>query len=210
MSTDIPTITSNIRHGRSLLWANPDTRIEEELGDDFNKNKSMHHPMCPMYINQSESIRLDYELRRWIGGESDRDNWTIPTKTELNKKLLGKLLLSKSSIEKKTVYDKNRYLRKMKSKDTHKTNNIHTSNVNAVEVFSPILREHASLFEALGRKDDTFYVVWFSGEHLLLPASRKNNTSRPKMALVLPAVPLNGICSSFFLFIFFYLFISKK
>ncbi|XP_046830770.1 cyclic AMP-dependent transcription factor ATF-6 alpha [Vespa crabro] len=191
MSTDIPAITPNVRHGRSLLWANPDTRIEEELGNDFNKNKSMHHPMCPMYINQSESIRLDYELRRWIGGESDRDNWTTPTKTELNKKLLGELLLPKSSIEKKTVYNKNRYLRKIKSKDMHKMNNIHTSNVNAVEVFSPILSEHASLFEALGRKDDTFYVVWFSGEHLLLPASRKNNTSRPKMALVLPAVPLN-------------------
>lgn len=209
MSADIPAITPNVRHGRSLLWANPDIQIEEELGDDFNKNKSMHHPMCPMYINQSESIRLDYELRRWIGGESDRDNWTTPTKTELNKKLLGELLLPKSSIEKKTVYDKNRYLRKIKSKDIHKTNNIHTSNVNAVEVFSPILREHASLFEALGRKDDTFYVVWFSGEHLLLPASRKNNTSRPKMALVLPAVPLNGICS-FFLFISFYLCTSRK
>lgn len=196
MSTDIPTVLPNVRHGRSLLWANPDTRIDEELGDDYDKNKTMHHPMCPMYINQSESIRLDYELRRWIGGESDRDNWTTPTKTELNKNLLGKVLLPKSSIEKKTVYDKNRYSRKIKSKDMHKINNIHTSNANAVEVFSPILREHASLFEALGRKDDTFYVVWFSGEHLLLPASRKNNTSRPKMALVLPAVPLNETYST--------------
>ncbi|KAI4486806.1 hypothetical protein M0804_006176 [Polistes exclamans] len=196
MSTDIPTVLPNVRHGRSLLWANPDTRIDEELGDDYDKNKTMHHPMCPMYINQSESIRLDYELRRWIGGESDRDNWTTSTKTELNKNLLGKVLLPKSSIEKKTVYDRNRYSRKIKSKDMHKINNIHTSNANAVEVFSPILREHASLFEALGRKDDTFYVVWFSGEHLLLPASRKNNTSRPKMALVLPAVPLNETYST--------------
>ncbi|XP_043504642.1 cyclic AMP-dependent transcription factor ATF-6 alpha isoform X2 [Polistes fuscatus] len=196
MSTDIPAVLPNVRHGRSLLWANPDTRIDEELGDDYDKNKTMHHPMCPMYINQSESIRLDYELRRWIGGESDRDNWTTSTKTELNKNLLGKVLLPKSSIKKKTVYDRNHYSRKIKSKDMHKINNIHTSNANAVEVFSPILREHASLFEALGRKDDTFYVVWFSGEHLLLPASRKNNTSRPKMALVLPAVPLNETYST--------------
>ncbi|KAI4502819.1 hypothetical protein M0802_001863 [Mischocyttarus mexicanus] len=191
MSTDLPTVMPNVRHGRRLLWTNSNTRIEEELADNYDKNKTMHHPMCPMYINQSESIRLDYELRRWIGGESDRDNWTTPTKTDLNKNLLGKLLLSKSPVEKKTVYERNRYSRKIKSRDMHKINNMHTSNANAVEVFSPILREHASLFEALGRKDDTFYVVWFSGEHLLLPASRKNNTSRPKMALVLPAVPLN-------------------
>lgn len=196
MTADIPSIIPNVRHGRSLLWTDSDTLIEDKLRDNFNKNKTIHHPMCPMYINQSESIRLDYELRRWIGGESDHDNWTAPTKAKLNKKSLGELLLPKSSTQKKAINEENHYSRKVKSKDTQKINNIHTSNANAVEVFSPVLREHASLFEALGRKDDTFYVVWFSGEHLLLPASRKNNTSRPKMALVLPAVPINETYST--------------
>ncbi|KAK2581214.1 hypothetical protein KPH14_008013 [Odynerus spinipes] len=195
MTADIPSIIPNVRHGRSLLWTDSDTRIEEKLRDGFNKNKTIHHLMCPMYINQSESIRLDYELRRWIGGESDHDNWTAPTETKLDKKSLGEFLLPKSNVQKKLMNGKS-HSRKIKSKNTHKINNIHTSNVNAVEVFSPVLREHASLFEALGRKDDTFYVVWFSGEHLLLPASRKNNTTRPKMALVLPAVPMNETYST--------------
>lgn len=196
MTSDIPAIIPNVRHGRSLLWTDSDTRIEEKLRDSFNKNKTMHHPMCPMYINQSESIRLDYELRRWIGGESDHDSWMAPTKAKLNKKSLGELLLPKSSVQKKATNNKRHYPQKIKSEDIHKINNIQTSTANAVEVFSPVLREHASLFEALGRKDDTFYVVWFSGEHLLLPASRKNNTSRPKMALVLPAVPINETYST--------------
>ncbi|CAN8178907.1 unnamed protein product [Coccothraustes coccothraustes] len=41
------------------------------------------------------------------------------------------------------------------------------------------------------RRDDTFYVVSFRRDHLLLPARSHNKTSRPKMSLVLPAAALN-------------------
>ena len=53
---------------------------------------------------------------------------------------------------------------------------------------------YESFFEAIHRREDTFYVVSFSGDHLLLPASAKNQSSRPRMSLLLPsvAVPLNG------------------
>lgn len=44
------------------------------------------------------------------------------------------------------------------------------------------------LYEAMDRKQDTFYVVSFSGNHLLLPAISQNQTLRPKMSLVLPSV----------------------
>ena len=188
MSAHIP--LPNVRHSRSLLWTEPDSGEANSSTDSFNK--TMHHPMCPMFINQTESIRLDYELRRWIGGDSDRDNWTKPTKTELETKSLSEfLLLNPSSIQKKL---KNRLKPPMKRKieAKPKSNNVPSQNNNAVEVFSPTLRDHAELFDALRRKDDTFYVVWFSGEHLLLPASRQNNTIRPKMSLVFPALPVNG------------------
>ena len=53
---------------------------------------------------------------------------------------------------------------------------------------------YESFFEAIHRRDDTFYVVSFSGDHLLLPASARNGSSRPRMSLLLPSVtvPLNG------------------
>ena len=52
------------------------------------------------------------------------------------------------------------------------------------------------LYQAMDRKKDTFYVVSFSGDHLLLPAIAKNETLRPKMSLVLPSVTGNGKTSS--------------
>ena len=53
---------------------------------------------------------------------------------------------------------------------------------------------YESFFEAIHRREDTFYVVSFSGDHLLLPASARNQSSRPRMSLLLPSVsvPLNG------------------
>lgn len=150
--------------------------------------------MCPMYINQTESIRLDYELRRWIGGDSDHENWTDLAKSDMKIKSLGELLLPKPLTLRKKFAEKIKLLSKKEEdpKPRKTVNSVASTNSNAVEVFSPILRDHAALFDALKRRDDTFYVVWFSGEHVLLPASRQNNTARPRMSLVFPASSVNG------------------
>ncbi|XP_076675280.1 bZIP_ATF6 domain-containing protein ATf6 isoform X1 [Andrena cerasifolii] len=193
LPADIPLSTQYSRRGRTLLWT-PRDQIPEEVEQSFRKNTSMPQPMCPMHINQSESIRLDKELRRWIGGESEQDNWYTPKKAKLNAKLLGEFLSSTRAAQRKAKEKHSNLLRKSKSEILGKTTGSPIS--NAVEIFSPILQEHASLFEALGRREDTFYVVWFSGEHLLLPASSKNSTGRPRMSLVLPALPINGTFST--------------
>jgi hypothetical protein len=51
-----------------------------------------------------------------------------------------------------------------------------------------------SFFEAIHRREDTFYVVSFSGDHLLLPAASRNQSARPRMSLILPSIllPVNG------------------
>lgn len=188
LSADVPISTQYVRHGRTLLWT-PKDQIQDKDEDNFRKNITTPQPMCPMHINQSESIRLDYELRRWIGGKSDKDNWSMLKKSKLDAKLLEELLSSPRTMQTE-IKRKHNFFQRKKSEVVKKKTDSPIS--NAVEVFSPIIKEHASLFEALGRRDDTFYVVWFSGEHLLLPASSKNSTGRPRMSLVLPALPMNG------------------
>lgn len=66
---------------------------------------------------------------------------------------------------------------------------------NEIQVYESLPERYlfAAFFEAIQRKDDTFYVVSFSDDHLLVPASEHNSTARPRMSLLLPAVPLNGM-----------------
>ncbi|XP_012219218.1 cyclic AMP-dependent transcription factor ATF-6 alpha isoform X2 [Linepithema humile] len=199
-NNDLSMAVPEIRHSRKLFWAeneNDKVNLDDQLEENFNKSIPAHQPICPMYINQSESIRLDSELRRWIDGESDRDNRSASKRTLLETSSLN--VLAKLPLEEKMR--RKMYLsRDKKIKTMHKMIDIPAtdrhSNDSAVQVFSPTLNKYSSLFEALGRKDDTFYVVWFSGEHLLLPASRKNDTARPKMSLVLPVVSINGTFSA--------------
>lgn len=51
---------------------------------------------------------------------------------------------------------------------------------------------YSEFFEAINRRDDTFYIVSFNMDNLLLPALYHNNTRRPKMSLLLPAMLPNG------------------
>uniref|UniRef100_A0A3P9HTT4 Activating transcription factor 6 n=1 Tax=Oryzias latipes TaxID=8090 RepID=A0A3P9HTT4_ORYLA len=50
---------------------------------------------------------------------------------------------------------------------------------------------YSDFFDELNRQADTFYVVSFRRDHLLLPATNHNKGSRPKMSVVLPAMNIN-------------------
>uniref|UniRef100_A0A672FLX6 BZIP domain-containing protein n=1 Tax=Salarias fasciatus TaxID=181472 RepID=A0A672FLX6_SALFA len=50
---------------------------------------------------------------------------------------------------------------------------------------------YSDFLDAIERREDTFYVVSFRRDHLLLPAISHNKTSRPKMSLVMPAMSVN-------------------
>lgn len=57
---------------------------------------------------------------------------------------------------------------------------------NRIQVYDP-LGKYAEFLEEIHRQNDTFYVVSFRDDHLLLPALAHNKTFRPKMSLMLPA-----------------------
>jgi len=176
------------RHGRSLLWADRNGRNLPSMEDSFEdigsvSNTSNIHPTCPMFINQTESIRLDNELRRWIGVDIESENLTQQPGSEV--KSLGELLLPFPATKPP--------FHKLKPKAKQQVSRKQPAVNNAVEVYGlrPRHYSYAAFFEAINRRDDTFYVVSFTGDHLLVPALAHNKTVRPKMSLVLPALPFN-------------------
>lgn len=162
------------------------------------------NPPSVQYINQTENIRIASELRRWIG-EPEYLNLTKPEEQEL-----PSILSSLEDVKRNFEYDGNflvnmtpkKYLksRKMKRNKTKKwerypvetvlDDDDAAANVQQVEVFRQprkIDMKYAELFEELRRRDDTFYVVSFKADHLMLPALAYNKTKRPKMSLMFPA-----------------------
>ncbi|XP_043275412.1 cyclic AMP-dependent transcription factor ATF-6 alpha isoform X2 [Venturia canescens] len=191
---------SNIRHGRSLLWQELEPESDSERDDDNinlknNGTTGTQHPMCPVvFINQTDSMRIENDLRLWIVQDCDREDSSNIPEPDTTVKSVRELLLPKASSMVHTEIKKRLKVYPNVEENTKSRENVRSvtsMNSNAVEVFSPTLRDHGPLFDALRRRDDTFYVVWFSGEHLLLPAYRHNNTARPRMSLMFPAVNKN-------------------
>lgn len=207
---------------RGLLWIDEDngsTSTSNEDGDSSDSDRS--YPMCPASVNQSESIRLASELQRWIGDLPEYFNLTkfsSKSKDELDLSKLSEFLLS----DKDTFYKQMKnvpqlrkivkefesgkidrsgqgsFRRKLPTRnyEAQKRNFIDVNdNGKHVQIFSPAYShamKYATFFEEIHRQDDTFYVVSFRADHLLLPALAHNKTFRPKMSLMLPAWNLNN------------------
>ncbi|XP_027732216.1 cyclic AMP-dependent transcription factor ATF-6 beta isoform X8 [Vombatus ursinus] len=67
--------------------------------------------------------------------------------------------------------------------------------VSQLQLYHHPRRPQPEFLDAIDRREDTFYVVSFRRDHLLLPAISHNKTSRPKMSLVMPAMAPNETLS---------------
>lgn len=161
-------------HGRNLLWSfEPDT----------NKTSTSNLPICPMNVNQTESVRLAQELHRWIGKPYNNNTNISKAKAKSNR---VKNALDKPAFS--SVYKMNRR--------NHRKYVQEISN-GEIQVYAPSPEQlYTEFFEAINRQDDTFYVVSFSADHLLLPALHHNKTRRPKMSLIMPSLLPNDSASS--------------
>ncbi|XP_046651329.1 cyclic AMP-dependent transcription factor ATF-6 alpha-like isoform X2 [Daphnia pulicaria] len=179
--------------GRSLLWANE----ESPLFETRSENTSL--PMCPMLINLTESSRIDSELRGWFHAPATNVNTPIlnsvkpdvelpngaPSKHELAKVIPHSSEMSSTAYRNYLLTQRNSVVRNHHAQILSK---------NEIQIYEALPDRYlfAAFFEAIERKNDTFYVVSFSSDHLLLPATEhNNNTVRPRMSLLLPAMPLN-------------------
>uniref|UniRef100_A0A8B9PX34 Activating transcription factor 6 n=1 Tax=Apteryx owenii TaxID=8824 RepID=A0A8B9PX34_APTOW len=136
-------------------------------------------PPCQPLINRTESLRLNHELRGWVHRhEVER---TRSRRSSNNQQQKARVM--QSSLSEKV----DSQLMAMPYTDTSLSRN----SGNELQVYYASPRSYQDFFEAIRRREDTFYVVSFRRDHLLLPATTHNKTRRPKMSIVLPAVNIN-------------------
>lgn len=210
-----------VHHSRSLLWVNENSpQFNESTSYDDDTLINENYPICPMFINQTENIRIAKELRQWIGQPEYFNLSVNPKSNGLNKfnmdTISGLIDLMENNnklnekIEKRRIIANKRKSRAKKRLIMSDDNNVQSyrESEHEIQVFNGPFdaTKYAKFFEEIRRRDDTFYVVSFSGDHLLLPALAHNKTLRPKMSLMLPALSQNG---EIFLFLTFYVILLR-
>lgn len=183
---------------------------ESSITMDPDAKPATLYPTCPIHINQTESIRLASELRRWIGDFPEyRNNSKVLPNENFNLDSISNYFLPDATITSllKQMKNAKNYLKNKtrRRKNTESSENNGSGLKKGVAPFKSKIQvynseykneKYAEFFEEIGRQDDTFYVVSFTGDHLLLPALAHNKTLRPKMSLMLPSVNINGTVSS--------------
>ncbi|KAM6217248.1 cyclic AMP-dependent transcription factor ATF-6 alpha [Rhynchocyon petersi] len=135
-------------------------------------------PPCQPLINTTESLRLNHELRGWVHRhEVERTKSRRMTNNQQKTRIVQGALEQGSSSQLMAV-------------QYTETTSIRNSG-SELQVYYASPRSYQDFFEAIHRRGDTFYVVSFRRDHLLLPATTHNKTTRPKMSIVLPAININ-------------------
>ncbi|XP_064649146.1 cyclic AMP-dependent transcription factor ATF-6 alpha-like isoform X2 [Lineus longissimus] len=140
--------------------------------------------LCPTHFNRSESLRLANELTGWVLGH----------KSEMKQKEAERAQRKASKLPKR-----HRPLKVLKAAMEGKLStqleqpqaSVGESKNYQVQLFNSHEKNYHEFLDAIQRRNDTFYVVSFRRDHLLLPATAHNKTMRPRMSLVMPAVSLN-------------------
>ncbi|KAF4021111.1 hypothetical protein G4228_013848 [Cervus hanglu yarkandensis] len=130
-------------------------------------------------IIQKNSYRLNHELRGWVHRhEVERTKSRRMTNNQQKTRILQGALEQGSNSQLMAV-------------QYTETTSISRNSGSELQVYYASPRSYQDFFEAIRRRGDTFYVVSFRRDHLLLPATTHNKTSRPKMSIVLPAININ-------------------
>ncbi|XP_030596661.1 cyclic AMP-dependent transcription factor ATF-6 beta [Archocentrus centrarchus] len=126
-------------------------------------------------FNRSESLRLADELRGWVH------------RHQINRKKSG----GKPKIAKKAKIAQHKAQQRKTNFSRYLPIQAHRSIESQLQVLPGPEVTYSDFLDAIDRREDTFYVVSFRRDHLLLPAITHNKTSRPKMSLVMPAMSVN-------------------
>ncbi|XP_019752228.1 cyclic AMP-dependent transcription factor ATF-6 alpha isoform X2 [Hippocampus comes] len=137
-------------------------------------------PPCLPPVNRTKCLELAHELRGWVHRHD--------------------LQLTKSKRMSNSHLRPSRSILKTEHKDAESSQIVTVAYTETakektpgseLQVYYRPPHTYSDFFAEMNRRGDTFYVVSFRRDHLLLPATSHNKGSRPKMSVVLPAMNLN-------------------
>nr|XP_014091699.1 cyclic AMP-dependent transcription factor ATF-6 alpha [Bactrocera oleae] len=120
-------------------------------------------------------------LRKFSSDYYDRKPLQLPLQEDVSTiKMKRKLIMTPPLVQSKQP--------KLETPQANEIDDNSGNDKNSLDIFKPkISEEYLRLFKGIKRQDDTFYVLSFNMDHILLPASAYNKSARPKMSLMLPA-----------------------
>ncbi|XP_026502921.1 cyclic AMP-dependent transcription factor ATF-6 beta [Terrapene carolina triunguis] len=127
------------------------------------------------HFNRTESLRLADELSGWV------------RRHQINRRkpLQSRKPRTNQESPQRKVPSPSRYVPASPPERPER------DSLSELQVYQRPDRTEHHFMDAIDRREDTFYVVSFRRDHLLLPAISHNKTTRPKMSLVMPAMALN-------------------
>uniref|UniRef100_A0A671P0S1 Cyclic AMP-dependent transcription factor ATF-6 alpha-like n=1 Tax=Sinocyclocheilus anshuiensis TaxID=1608454 RepID=A0A671P0S1_9TELE len=136
-------------------------------------------PPCQPPVNRTKCMKIAHELRGWVHRhEVERTK----TRRMSNTHHRGRTILKAA--------DKQAEVPQIMTQIQY-TDSSEKIPSSELQVYYAPHRTYNDFFDELNRRGDTFYVISFRRDHLLLPATNHNKGSRPKMSVVLPAINYN-------------------
>uniref|UniRef100_A0A2C9LDA5 BZIP domain-containing protein n=1 Tax=Biomphalaria glabrata TaxID=6526 RepID=A0A2C9LDA5_BIOGL len=180
--------------GRSENYHPSLLRFDEELSllaERLNLTDRIGN-MCPMFFNSTESVRkvvcLDLSSTTSSGFQK-LFSLTGEGAKEEKKKNKEKKHKKKKNYPPVKHFGSNSFGRYTQSVPNSEVNGpAVNSNTYPIQVFSGAYDSRQRLLNAIHRRNDTFYVLSFSTDYFLVPATAHNKTMRPRMSLLMPVV----------------------
>ncbi|XP_077462620.1 cyclic AMP-dependent transcription factor ATF-6 alpha [Stigmatopora argus] len=137
-------------------------------------------PPCLPHVNRTKCIELAHELKGWF----NRHDAQLTKSRRMNN---NHLRPSRSILKTEHKDPESSQIVTVPYEKTAKEK----IPGSELQVYYKPSHSYGDFFAEINRRGDTFYVVSFRRDHLLLPATNHNKGSRPKMSVLLPAIHIN-------------------
>ncbi|KAM9445347.1 LOW QUALITY PROTEIN: cyclic AMP-dependent transcription factor ATF-6 alpha-like, partial [Clarias gariepinus] len=135
-------------------------------------------PPCQPSVNRTKCTKMASELRGWVHRhEAERTKNQRNSSTHSRARTIMKTASKKAEVAQIVTVQYRDF------SDKHLGNKL--------QVYYTPHHTYSNFFDEINRRGDTFYVISFRGDHLLLPATNHNRGSRPKISVLLPAMNIN-------------------